>query len=143
MSRICKVCEREKPEEEFPQIGGGRRRNYCKPCYNKKQKEYRDGPAGERVRANWRTASQRYQSNPKVQHKKRLRSHGITEEQYETMFDAQDGRCKICHENITLVIDHCHLSKKVRGLLCNSCNLGLGYFKDSVERLESAIKYLS
>lgn len=41
-----------------------------------------------------------------------------------------------------LYIDHCHKTNQVRGLLCFSCNSALGHFKDNVESLKKAIKYL-
>jgi hypothetical protein len=53
--------------------------------------------------------------------------------------------CAICRQPSVgqrLSIDHCHETGIVRGLLCSPCNLGLGSFRDSVERLESAIRYL-
>jgi hypothetical protein len=80
------------------------------------------------------------------------RSYGITIQDYATMFKEQNGVCKICGEDgesckkgdakIALVVDHCHNSKKVKGLLCVNCNLMLGYAKDSTKRLESAKDYL-
>jgi hypothetical protein len=41
-----------------------------------------------------------------------------------------------------LGVDHDHITGKVRGLLCNDCNLGIGHFKDNIEKLKLAIKYL-
>lgn len=70
-------------------------------------------------------------------------------EQYEKMFDAQGGKCTICESKISsartsrLFVDHCHQTMKVRGLLCGSCNNGLGLFKDSPKLLQKAINYLS
>lgn len=80
---------------------------------------------------------------------KRLRGtckeRGITVEEYNMMFEAQQGVCKICGRPDPLgrlAIDHDHTTNKVRGLLCRACNLALGNFGDSVERLERAIAYL-
>jgi hypothetical protein len=58
------------------------------------------------------------------------------------MFDEQDGKCLICQEAVTLVVDHCHTTGQIRGLLCNPCNTSLGHFKDDVKRLQRAIEYL-
>lgn len=64
------------------------------------------------------------------------------------LFSAQDGRCAICgrpgggDKEKSLDLDHHHRTFEVRGLLCGSCNRGLGLFADSIERLQSAIKYL-
>jgi hypothetical protein len=79
------------------------------------------------------------------------RDYGLTLAEYMEMHEAQGGVCAICKEPETtvkngqpamLAVDHCHGSGKVRGLLCMSCNLGLGYFKDDAGRLASAIGYL-
>jgi hypothetical protein len=72
------------------------------------------------------------------------RNFGITVEDYDKMFIAQSGRCAICHCESTkaLAVDHCHTTGKVRGLLCTSCNTGLGLFKDNLELLEKAKLYL-
>lgn len=62
-----------------------------------------------------------------------------------TLYSLQHGRCAICQEERTpeqLFIDHDHASGRVRGLLCPSCNTGLGNFKDDVKRLEKARSYL-
>lgn len=74
-------------------------------------------------------------------------------EEYNKLREAQDNKCAICNQENTMTrngseefrqlsIDHCHASGKFRGLLCGHCNSGLGYFKDSIEILEAAIKYL-
>ncbi len=70
-------------------------------------------------------------------------------EEYERMFNAQGGKCAICESKVSsartsrLFVDHSHETFKVRGLLCSSCNHGLGQFKDSPKLLGRAIKYLS
>lgn len=69
--------------------------------------------------------------------------YGITLVDYNEMLLQQNCRCKICDvESSGLVVDHCHNSGNVRGLLCSSCNQGLGFFKDSPERIERAAQYL-
>lgn len=61
----------------------------------------------------------------------------------KVLFIKQKGKCAICKIDMTsLCIDHCHKTNKIRGLLCNPCNLGLGNFKDNPKYLKKAIKYL-
>lgn len=73
----------------------------------------------------------------------RLKSrYGITSEDYAEMLKSQNSLCLICEEEKPLHVDHCHSTGKVRGLLCHSCNNGLGCFKDSSERCLKAADYL-
>lgn len=68
--------------------------------------------------------------------------YGTTKEWYDT--EVKKG-CAICNTDLTnkkVHIDHCHSSGKVRGVLCELCNKGLGQFKDNISSLENAIKYL-
>jgi protein-arginine kinase activator protein McsA len=59
------------------------------------------------------------------------------------MYALSDGKCNICNKKEKkLHVDHCHKTKKVRGLLCGSCNKGLGLFKDDKESLLEAAEYL-
>jgi hypothetical protein len=82
--------------------------------------------------------------------RRNIRKYGISVEQYEEMLVAQDGACAICGKkpkgektsSSRLNIDHDHQTKKVRGLLCNNCNNGLGKLGDSAEVLERAAAYL-
>lgn len=70
-------------------------------------------------------------------------AYGITLEEYHRLYEKQEGKCKICNEKFNiLVIDHDHNTEKVRGLLCNNCNLGIGNLMHNLKILESAIKYL-
>lgn len=50
--------------------------------------------------------------------------------------------CVICGSEEPLVVDHDHMTGKVRGMLCNHCNRGLGHFRDSPMLLEFAAQYL-
>lgn len=76
-----------------------------------------------------------------------LKRHGLTPERYDEMFRLQDFSCAICKttepgDKRGWQIDHCHGSKKVRGILCRHCNLMLGYARDNTKTLLSAIDYL-
>ena len=73
--------------------------------------------------------------------------YGITINDYNEMYIAQDGKCAICRTDKKIkgffFVDHCHDTKKIRGLLCMRCNSGIGYFKDQICMLEKAIVYLN
>jgi len=71
-----------------------------------------------------------------------LKQYGLTQQQYDAMLAEQKGRCAICNEKADLVIDHDHEGGAVRGLLCYSCNIGLGFFKDRPVVLAAAAEYL-
>jgi len=88
--------------------------------------------------------------------------YGLTKEQFEYLLNKQDNRCAICQKPFNTEnwprIDHDHAccpisdgsgglitkcgGKCVRGLLCVSCNSGLGMFNDNLERVVSAANYL-
>jgi hypothetical protein len=78
-----------------------------------------------------------------------LRRHGLSPEQYADMLAAQKERCAICGNSepggrwavARLYIDHCHVTGKVRGLLCNRCNVGLARFQDDPNLLLAAAAY--
>ena len=75
----------------------------------------------------------------------RIRSYGISVEDYERMFAEQNGACYICGEAPTtraLDIDQCHKSGKVRGLLCSNHNRALGLLGDDPDLLLKSIEYL-
>lgn len=80
--------------------------------------------------------------------KKQIDYAGLTRtQQIEQLTKKQDGLCAICDSQFNYkrkrVVDHCHNSGEIRGLLCYNCNLGLGMFKDDVDKLNRAIIYLS
>lgn len=86
-----------------------------------------------------------YISNPEKERAKRLKKYGMTIENYESMFSVQSGLCAICESDNNgkrLHIDHDHETRKVRQLLCNSCNIGLGMLKDNPDIVEKAMNYL-
>ena len=89
------------------------------------------------------------QGNPHKRKAQRLRKYGIELSDFEGLMAIQGGQCAICGMSDTSkpsmfpVVDHCHTTGKVRGLLCMACNQGLGKFKDDPNRLFAAIAYLT
>ena len=77
----------------------------------------------------------------------RIRSYGISTEQYEQMLLEQNGSCYICNKKPegkrALDIDHDHNTCEVRGLLCSNHNRAIGLFDDNINLLARAIEYLS
>jgi hypothetical protein len=66
---------------------------------------------------------------------------------YKGLYTMQEGLCAICEMTTEengkdFAVDHCHKTGKVRALLCNNCNTGIGTFADSEELLYKAIEYL-
>lgn len=126
-----------------------RRRDLFKPsgphnCYWAEKRgttiddDYRAGRA--RYAKEWRKA------NPlKAKQNDLKKNFGISLADYEAMLGAQGGVCAICGTKdqwFSLAVDHCHGTKRVRGLLCSQCNRGLGLFKDKPELLDKAAAYL-
>jgi hypothetical protein len=70
--------------------------------------------------------------------------YGISLEEYEALLKRQGGACAICCKKSTrpLCVDHCHVTRRMRGLLCRTCNLGIGHFNDDPRLLRAALAYL-
>lgn len=136
---LCVSCGEVKSTTEFYTTTDSRRveqrfKTMCKPCYAQKAKEYRDTIVfGPFTRGKLNNLSSFYK---------------ISVEEFKKMWTSQGQCCKICERDFTptggtkLVVDHCHDSKKVRGLLCHDCNVGLGRLGDNVKGLEKALAYL-
>lgn len=115
--KSCSVCNIEKPEAEFykKDRATGRMDSTCKSCRIIQSRE---------------------------------RSLGVTEGQYWEMYHNQGGKCGICKHRLyskrykSFAVDHCHVTGKVRGLLCTNCNTGLGLFRDSPTALLNAIDWV-
>lgn len=109
----------------------------------------------EQKRANSEGLKRRRRENPekyreitrKSERKRRLKKYGLTEDEYNQLFDRQGCVCAICSSNDSGSIkgwhlDHCHTTDKVRGILCHGCNLMLGNSADDPIVLEKGAAYL-
>src|SRR3990167_2619329 len=74
----------------------------------------------------------------------RFKKYGITGEEFRIILAKQNNKCPICHRDIkkNLSVDHNHSTKKIRGLICNNCNLSIGNANDSPKILRAMAKYL-
>jgi hypothetical protein len=134
-------------------------RAYCGSCHRAKCAErYRSDPQSrEKSRQSYRKhaekraaeARARRAEDPDVYVARHVKSrYGLEVADLESLYASQSGRCAICAREAPirgrdgLHVDHCHVTGKVRGLLCTGCNQGLGRFRDSAERLEAAAEYL-
>jgi hypothetical protein len=91
-----------------------------------------------------KTLSARHHRNTNLK-----KSYGITIDDYDRMFEQQQGKCAICGSTESrtrrskhFYVDHCHETGQVRGLLCGPCNTGIGNLGDDLGRLEQAVLYL-
>lgn len=133
-------------------VGRPRRKTCAYPGCNKPPRE-REGTTGP------------FPQHCSVKHKRQadrdlhiLRKYRITQEQYLELFKEQGGRCAICgtkdpktpgrpRKDGVLVrgsfhIDHDHVTGKVRGLLCNLCNRGIGQLRDDPAIMRAAAEYV-
>lgn len=80
-------------------------------------------------------------SNPHERETTLQRKYGLSLADVDAMIKQQNGRCAICDQAETLVIDHCHTTGRVRGLLCRPCNNALGKVNDSPTLLRQLAMY--
>ena len=89
------------------------------------------------------TAGRYRKKNPRQVLRSRLKAaYGLDIEHYDFLVSKAGGRCMACSRQRSLVVDHCHETGKVRGLICHGCNVGLGLLGDTVAGLERTIAYL-
>lgn len=117
--KVCALCEQWKP------VGGFHKQGHKKDGFSARCNECR--------KREWQDQGRRTK-------------YGLSEESFLTLKALQESRCAICgthEEKRPLVVDHCHDSERVRGLLCHQCNVALGYFQDDPRRLISGVAYLA
>ena len=137
--KICTGCKKLKPLSEF-RVDSRRKDKAtakCKMCLSLKEKE----------------TSKQTKRRTTVRNNQLQRDYNISFEHLLQMFENQNGCCFICKTSLVLLgdsktkhqtacVDHNHTTGKIRGLLCNSCNRGLGLFKDNITLLRLAANYL-
>jgi hypothetical protein len=136
LHKICSRCKKGKPVSDFfkDKYKKSGLTSACKVC--KKNSH-----------AVWKSRNKQkvMQTSRKNNYK---RQYGITIDDWNEMFEEQQGRCAICdkhqsNEPMRLHVDHNHTTGQVRELLCSNCNRMLGCAKEDTEILEKAINYLN
>ncbi len=152
----CTKCKEHKFFTEFYKSrSNSGYRSWCKKCTLARDKErYHTDEEYKlsktvKTRHKWNTDPEAWSKRQLAVRKSHLKRHyGMTLDEYQKLFDEQEGCCAICgthHSNVPhkqLMVDHCHKTGKVRQLLCDLCNTALGKFKDEPKLLEKAAAYL-
>ncbi len=137
-TKVCKKCGIEKEHSEYShKRAKGRKPSLqprCKSCAAEDTKLWRDSQSLDRLKDLYLQ-----------------RTYGITLQWYQDTLALQNNSCPLCNTSFTFhgelnadspVVDHCHTTGKVRGIICNECNRGLGYFHDNPMALRKAALYL-
>ncbi len=127
--KICQICNQPKSSEEYKS-----EHHHCKVCISCIKEKHKQ-------------VARVYGRTDRKRENQYLKRYGITLQDYDNLLIKQQNCCAICNTHIAnlstrLHVDHCHKTKKVRGLLCFNCNQGIGRFKDSLEIIEKAKDYL-
>ena len=156
--KYCKKCNQFKDETEFGTNNSAKNglSSYCKSCTYIRIKEWKKNNLDKvkQQRQRYKEKNMKKRKNYRDDNKDVIKNYalksnyGIDLKEYMDMYLKQNGLCAICHQpqknnDFLLSVDHNHLNNKIRGLLCRNCNIGLGYFKDNIELLNSAIVYLN
>jgi len=139
--RFCPKCKKDKPRSEYHSHKGNKDglQSYCIECYG----EIHRGYVKKHISKVQERRRRYFKNNKDLIEDKRIQSrHGITSAERGGLLRKQDGLCAICKSKPAIHIDHDHITNKVRGLLCNNCNTGLGMFGDNTSLMAAGIKYL-
>jgi len=139
--KACSMCGEVLPLDAFNRQHNGPqgRQSRCRPCARRGALE------------NYHANRERYVKQ--MRDRDLRRNYGISADDYEALFEQQGGLCACCGQPERalsnkakrvkrLAVDHCHVTGKVRALLCSTCNQGLGQFGDNIDRLRLAVAYL-
>lgn len=152
-TKICKTCQKELSLSKFYRCGKYKEkiyyRNECKSCDLKKMKDYYLSTRDHQIKKANKYRKQKIAENPNWKKLKEMAYNtSKTFEEVETWFNKQwmkqQAQCAMCGKVFCDddCIDHDHETNELRGLLCSTCNSGIGFLKDSADLCLKAYNYL-
>lgn len=153
--KICSKCKKEKPLVEFCKDRSEKDglNHTCRACAKINSQKYFSNPVNREKSAK---AALKYKKENETHFKKYAREYRLNKyynlslEDYDKMFEAQNGCCAICGQPETtttkfgatrlISIDHDHKTGKIRGLLCTYCNTRLGWYEEQKENIKNYLK---
>lgn len=147
MKKKCTQCGGDGPFGNDKHCSDGLSAS-CKECNNKRVRKWKKNNRHQdnEICKSWR------RRNPEAaavitKAAKLKAKYGLSIEDFERMREKQKNECAICTQPLVrgrhTHVDHCHTTGVVRGLLCDRCNLGVGYFKDDPNLLHRAARYVT
>jgi hypothetical protein len=154
----CSDCKQFVQIENFSPSAQKRGHGVCNPCHAIRAKSYQERYPEKYKESQRKTAAKHPETRKRVHAKWRAENKdamhgyhvklkfGLSREEYSALLEKQGGACALCGKpkppQRRLLVDHCHETGKVRGLLCIGCNTAIGQLGDNVAGLTKAIEYL-
>lgn len=142
-SKLCIECSEPLIQGSNWSAGCARKHTYkCKECRAKYQREYY---INNKDKCNASSQARYYKNREAVLTKQREQyinnTFGISSTEYDSYMHG--ASCGICASQENLVLDHCHETSKIRGVLCRKCNMAIGLLGDNPDGIKSALEYLT
>lgn len=158
----CRYCHATQALDQFTEyarrVGYGR----CRPCRERTRGYNAKWYAENKEQANAASADWERRNRARKSETQRVRRaktgekftwdmqrrYGITPTEYAERLATQGGGCAVCgtdrcSDGRRLVVDHCHITGRVRGILCHRCNTGIGMLGDGLAGVRKALAYLA
>lgn len=144
----CTKCKSDKECSEFYPSTLRATTKWCRQCMTTSARSWRQrNPEKERARVKASHHKYRAKISDTAKWRRLLKTYGVTKDQFVVMLARQEFCCAICNDSLInqprVSVDHSHVTDKVRGILCNGCNRGIGLLKDNPAVLTRAAQYIS
>lgn len=146
--KVCYKCKELKPLSSFSRNKRTKDglQQICKACNALRSRNWRKIESNRERLKQWRNnniekcTGHARKSNLNIK-------YNMSIEEYTVLLEAQNNKCLLCNKSPeengkALSVDHNHQTGKIRGLLCDNCNKGIGFLKENIETLKNAIRYL-